>query len=111
MAIKSRSVECECGEKFTENNKGELIGNLIYSPWRLKQSKVRNTKSVNQCDILLTIFERAVGCAHCKQEIFREKKQYEITPPIGKEESPVSSYSSKDFVYSDKIFADEGIKV
>jgi len=102
MAVKNRSVECDCGELFHENNKGELTGNLIYSPWRLKHNKVRQTKSANQCDIMLCIFERAVGCAKCKQEIFRDKKQYEITPPIGKEDLPITSYSSKEYVYSDK---------
>lgn len=102
MAVKTRSVECECGEVFREDEKGELTGNLIYSPWRCKQSKVRHTKTAQQCDILLCVFERAVGCGKCKQEIFRDKKQYEVTPPIGKESTPVTSYASKDFVFANK---------
>jgi hypothetical protein len=61
MAVKTRSVVCECGEQFEENDKGELSGNLIYSPWRCRQSKVRQTKTAQQSDIVLCIFERAVG--------------------------------------------------
>lgn len=115
MAVKNRSVECECGEVFQENEKGELIGNLIYSPWRCKQSKVRQTKTAQQCDILLCSFERAVGCGKCKQEIFRDRRQYEVTPPIGKESTPVTSYSSKDYIFTNKEpFIEnsaEGVKV
>jgi hypothetical protein len=98
MAVKKRYVECECGELFTEGKSNQLEGTIAVSPWRLKESRKRQTKTTHQCDILIAVFERSVHCGKCKQELMREKRQYELTPPIAQNDEPVTSYSSRDFV-------------
>lgn len=98
MAVKKRFVECECGELFTEGKNNQLEGTIAVSPWRLKDSRKRQTKTSHQCDILIATFERSVHCGKCKQELLREKRQYELTPPITQNDEPVTSYSSRDFV-------------
>jgi hypothetical protein len=98
VAIKKRFVECECGELFTENAKNQLEGNTICGPWKLKDSRRRNTKTDSGSDILIAMFERPVGCAKCKQELMREKRQYELTPPDKQTDDPVSVYASREFI-------------
>lgn len=99
LAIKKRFVECECGEIFAEGSKNSLMGNIAYGPWKLKGNRLRNTKSDKGCDILIAVFERSVGCGKCNHEMMREKRQYELTPPINNNDAdPISSYTSREFV-------------
>lgn len=91
-------MECECGEIYTEGPNNQLEGTVALSPWRLKDSRKRSTKSPSNSDILLALFERSVHCGKCKQELMREKRQYELTPPVSNKDEPVNSYSSREFV-------------
>lgn len=98
MAVRKRFVECECGEILTEGKNNQLDGSVLCSPWRLKDSRKRATKSPSQGEILVATFERSVHCGKCKQELMREKRQYELTPPATQADEPVTSYSSREFV-------------
>ena len=98
MAIKKRFVECECGEVFTEAKNNQLDGQILLGPWRLKESRKRQTKTPNQSDILVAQFERSVHCGKCKHELMREKRQYELTPPVTQSDEPVTSYSTREFI-------------
>jgi len=99
MAVKKRFVECECGEVFIEGKNNQLEGNTALGPWRLKDNRKRQGKTTQQGDILAAIFERSVFCIKCKNELMREKRQYELTPPVTQSDEPVTSYSTREFVY------------
>lgn len=98
MAIKKRLVECECGEMYLENSRNQLEGNVVCGAWKLKESRKRTTRTDVGSDILLATFERPVGCGKCKQELLRERRQYELTPPVNQSDEPVSVYSSREYV-------------
>lgn len=97
MAIKRKYVECECGEIFVDNkDTNQLEGNISFDPWRLKEAKKKDKTSQ---DVLLAFFERSAFCKKCEQELMREKRQYELTPPIESLDEPVNSYSNREFVF------------
>ena len=98
MAIKKRFVECECGEVFYEGSGNQLEGNVVFGPWRLRGNRQRATKTVNNCDILVALFFRSLMCGKCKQEILREQKQYELTPPMSATDDPVTTLSNREYV-------------
>jgi len=99
MAVKKRFVECECGEIFTEGKNNQLEGNAALGPWRLKDNRKRQAKTSQQGDVLSALFERSVFCVKCKNELMREKRQYELTPPVSQSDEPVTSYSTREFAY------------
>lgn len=99
MAVKKRFVECECGEVFIEGKNNQLDGNTALGPWRLKDSRKRQGKTAQHGDVLAAIFERSVFCVKCKNELMREKRQYELTPPVTHSDEPVTSYSTREFLY------------
>ena len=80
MAIKKRLVECDCGERFEEDPKGHLTGNVDYLPWTQKNCRLRGTKSPIGGEIVQVTFVRSVECKSCKGELFREKNEYDVTP-------------------------------
>jgi hypothetical protein len=98
MAIKKRFVECECGEVFNEGSANQLEGNLIFGPWRLRGNRQRATKTPNNCDILVALFFRAIICGKCKQEIVREQKQYELSPPFNLGDEPYTVLSNREYI-------------
>ena len=98
MAIKKRFIECECGETFNEVSNNQLEGNIVFGPWRLRGNRQRATKTANNCDILVALFFRSLFCGKCKQELLREQKQYELTPPISPTEEPVTTLSNREFI-------------
>ncbi len=101
MAIKRKIVECECGEHFDESKKGDITGHLLYTPWKCKDNRIRGTKTAYNCDIAQCFFERIAACGKCKKEMFVDKKQYEITPPVEKDsQQPISMMGEKELIYS-----------
>ena len=99
MAIKKRLVECECGEMFTEGKNNQLDGKTALSSWRLKDGRKIDAKTPQQSDVLSVMFERSVFCDKCKKELMREKRQYELTPPVSQSDETVTSHSTREFVY------------
>jgi len=109
MAVKRRLIECECGEVFLDGQNKQLTGNLKYGPWRYKTSRPRSSKSSNGGDILAVLFERSVECAKCGAELVREKRQYELTPPINPNKSePIPSYFERELVVASAPKKDAG---
>jgi hypothetical protein len=98
VAVKRKIIECECGETFTDV-RTHLDGNIKYGPWQLKAHRMRETKAKSGGDILAAIWERTVECGGCGGELMREKRQYELTPPVDvTKPEPVGSYSSRELV-------------
>lgn len=100
MAVKRRYVECECGETYNEGKNNSLEGTVALGPWRLKENRKRSTKTNQGSDILIGLFERSVHCGKCKQELMKDRRQYEVTPPSPGED-PVTSYVTREFVMKD----------
>lgn len=98
MAITRKFIECECKELFTEGKDNQLEGEVIASPWKIKANRVRQTKSASGSDILVGHFQRSIICGKCKQELLRENRQYEVTPPVIPNDESVSSYFNRDFI-------------
>jgi hypothetical protein len=105
MAIKKKLIECECGEIFTDAKNNQLNGNVGLGPWLLKESRKRPSKS--QGDVLFATFERSVFCLKCKQELVRENRQYELTPPISHVDEVITSHSTREFIYRSKVKSTE----
>lgn len=98
MAVKRKLIECECGEIFADV-RNHLQGNLKHGPWRYKTSRMRQAKSSNGGDIVATLFERSVECGKCGAELIREKRQYDLTPPVNSNKpEPIPSYSDRELV-------------
>ena len=99
MAIKRKLIECECGEQFVEGQNNQLTGTVKFGPWRFISHRLRSAKSTTGGDILAALFERSVGCGKCGFELIREKRQYEITPPVNPNKpEPIPSSASREFV-------------
>lgn len=79
MAIRKRLLVCDCGEQFEENVDQTLIGHVSYGPWRYNQHNVRQSSANNQ-DVVTINFIRQVECSQCGNELFKEKKSYEVRP-------------------------------
>ncbi len=111
MAVKRKTVECECGEVFNDL-RTHLLGNLIFGPWKAKTHRVRETKSKSGGDILVAVWERTVECGKCGGELLKEKRQYELSPPadVTKPE-PISYYSSRELIVRGSEGADGIIRM
>lgn len=98
MAVKRRMIECECGQVFTDG-KPHLEGPTKYGPWKYKTNRLRETKTKNGGDIVVVCWERSVECGRCGSELLREKRQYELTPPLNAQKpEPVPSYGTRELV-------------
>ena len=100
MAIKRKLIECECGEIFADV-RNQLQGELKHGPWRFKTSRLRTQKTANGGDVVACIFERSVECAKCGMELIREKRQYDLTPPVNPSKpEPIPSFFDRELVVS-----------
>lgn len=95
MAIKRKLIECQCGEIYADSPK--LI-DVIFGVWKLKDVRKKTGKE-DEKDIIIASFQRKVFCSKCSQELIKENRLYELTPPNSESDESVSFQSTREFVF------------
>lgn len=98
MAVKRKLIECECGEAYLDTPQRYVQG-ATYGPWKYVSSNLRNTKTANGGDIMMIFWERIISCPKCGKDLMKEKRQYELTPPLNANKpDPIPSASTREIV-------------